>query len=149
MNDQEFVATFVFFWNIIKVNHCCIVLLYWYIWSLFSFTRSLLVLCAYVSIESIDYILLLSFKLKEILLVPSVKKIWLLLLNLCSVFNIDLLVFMYSLWNFLRLYKSVSFFLDDLFYFQVVLLLNSFYYLQIEIFYRLLLNIYKFLLLIQ
>ena len=68
----------VFFYNIIKVKHflyCFIVLLLAI--SSFSLTRSLLVQYAYVSIETIDYILLPSFELKAILLVSSVKTLWL------------------------------------------------------------------------
>ena len=58
----------------------------------FSFLhrRSVLITCAYVSIESIDYILLSSFELKAILLISSVKTLCLSLLNLCCVFNISL-----------------------------------------------------------
>ena len=56
----------------------------------FSFLhrRSVLITCAYVSIESIDYILLSSFELKAILLISSVKTLCLSLLNLCCVFHI-------------------------------------------------------------
>ena len=60
-------------------------------------TRSLLVPYAYVSIESIDYILLSLFELKAILLISSVKTLCLSLLNLFCVFNINLLLFMNSL----------------------------------------------------
>ena len=61
---------------------------------IFSFLciRSLLIPCAYVSIKSIDYILLSSFELKAILLISSVKKIFLSLLNLRCVFNITFLI---------------------------------------------------------
>ena len=55
-------------------------------------TRSLLIPNAYVSIQSIDCILLLSFELKAILLISSVKTLCLSLLNLCCVFNINLLL---------------------------------------------------------
>ena len=57
----------------------------------FSLTRSLLVPYAYVFTESIHYTLLSSFELKAILLNSSVKTLCLSLLNLCCVFNIDLL----------------------------------------------------------
>ena len=65
--------------------------------SSFSLTISLLGPNAYVSIKSIDYILLSSFELKAILLISSVKTLHLSLLNLCCVFNIDLLFLMNSL----------------------------------------------------
>ena len=60
----------------------------------FSLTRSLFVPYAYVSIKSIDCILLSSFELKAILLISSVKTLYLSLLNLRCVFNIDLLFLM-------------------------------------------------------
>ena len=97
MDDEEFVANFyyvfyVFFYNvinnIIKVNH----LLYCYI-SSFSLTGTLLVSYAYVSIESINCILLSSFELEVILLISSVKTLHLSILNLCCIFLIDLLFF--------------------------------------------------------
>ena len=55
--------------------------------------RSLLIPYAHVSIESIDHIHLLSFGLKAILLVSSVKTLCLSLLNLCSAFSINSLCF--------------------------------------------------------
>ena len=55
--------------------------------------RSLLVPYAYVSIKSVDRTLLSSFELKEIFLIYSVKTLRLALLNLCSIFNTDLLFF--------------------------------------------------------
>ena len=45
---------------------------------------------AYVSIESIDYILLSSFELEAILLIYSVKILYFSLLSICCVFNISL-----------------------------------------------------------
>ena len=63
-----------------------------YLISFFSFTRSLLVPYVYVSIESVDCILLTLFELKAILSVSSVKTCCL-LLNPCYVFNIDILFF--------------------------------------------------------
>ena len=122
---------YVFFCNIIKVNHFLyrfIILLH--LISSFSLTRSLLFSYAYISIESIDCILLSSFELKAILLISSVKTLCFSLLNLCCVFNIDLLFLM----NFYHFFLSLSmfiFFLDILFYYQVELLLNSFYNFQI------------------
>ena len=65
--------------------------------SSFSLTRSLLVPYAYVSIESIDCILLSSIELKAILLISSVKTLYLSLLNLYYVCNIIFLYFMNSL----------------------------------------------------
>ena len=74
----------------------------------FSFLhrRSVLITCAYVSIESIDYILLSSFELKAILLISLIKTLCLSLLNLCCVFNITFLFFVISL----RLSTSIPFF---------------------------------------
>ena len=78
----------VFFSNIIKVNYffyCFIILLH--LISSFSLTKSLVVAYAYVSIESIDCILLSSFELRRILLISSVKILCLSHLNLCCVFK--------------------------------------------------------------
>ena len=61
--------------------------------SSFSPTRSLVVLYGYVSIESVDCILLSSFELKAVLLISSVKTLCLSFLNLCCVFNINILFF--------------------------------------------------------
>ena len=103
---------YVCFYNIINVKYFFIVLLYHYIW-LFSFLhiRSLLVPYAYVSIQSIDCILLLSFELKAILLISSAKALCLSLLNPCCVFNISFFFFTKSFWSSLRLSTSVFFFL--------------------------------------
>ena len=98
--------------------------------SSFLLTRFLLIPFAYVSIELIDCILLLSFEFKEILSVSSVKALYLSLLNLCLVFNINILHFLNSLWSILRLYKSFPSFVDGLFYHQVKLLLDSCYNFQ-------------------
>ena len=89
----------------------------------FSLTRSLLVPHAYVSIKSVDCILSLSFEHKAIL-IPSVETFCLSILNLCCVFNIDLFLI-----NCMIIFSimSIYLFLDGLFYFQVELLLNSFY----------------------
>ena len=59
------------------------------IFSLFHI-RSFIVPCAYVSIESIDCSLLSSLKPTAILLISSVKTLWLSVLNLCCVFNVSL-----------------------------------------------------------
>ena len=93
MDDQEFATNlicYVFFCNLIKVNHflCCFVLLFCFV-ALFL-ARSLLVPYAYVSIESIDCILLSSFELKAILLISFVKTLCFSLLNLRCVFNTNL-----------------------------------------------------------
>ena len=123
---------YVSFCNIIKVNqflYCFIVLSY--ISSSLSLSKSLLVRYAYVSLESIDCILLLLFELKGILLISSVKTLCFSLLNLCCIFNINLLLFIISLW-FSLIYQCQSyFFLDNLFYSQVKLLINSFHNFQI------------------
>ena len=116
IDDQEFVVNLDyvllgFFCNIVKVN------LYWYCFSImlhlissFSITRFLLVPYPYVSTESIDCIGLTSFEIKSILLISSVKTLCLSLLNLCCVFNINLLFLMNCLWFFSALSMSVSFF---------------------------------------
>ena len=117
IDDLQFVANldyvlfYILFYNIIKVNH----FLYSFIILLrlispFLLTRSLLVPYAYVSIESIDCILLSSFELKAILLISSVKTLCLSLLNLCCVFDIDLLFLMNSLWFFKTICVNFIFF---------------------------------------
>ena len=103
MGHQEFVTNldyffYVFFCNIIKVNHFFV--LFYYIVTLnhfFTPNRSLLILYAYVSIESNDCIFLSSFELNAIILISSVKTLCISLLNLFCVFNIDLLFIMNSL----------------------------------------------------
>ena len=103
------VLFYVFFCNIIKAKH--FVLFYHIITLNFFFlhTRSLLVRCAYVFTESIDCILLSSFKLKAILLISSLKTLCLSLLNLCCVFNISLLFYTNSFLSSLRLSTSILF----------------------------------------
>ena len=120
---------FVFFCNIIKVNHflhCFIILLH----LVFSFLhiQFLHVPYTYVSTESIDCILLSSLTFNAILLTSSVKT-----LSSC-VFNINLLFFMNSLSFSHRLSVPTFFFVGggggggrDLFYFQIELLLNGFH----------------------
>ena len=71
--------------------------------------RSLLISCAYVSIESIDCILLSSFELKAIFLISSVKTLCLSHLNLCYDFNSNLF-FMNSFLSSLRLLTWIPFF---------------------------------------
>ena len=88
---------FIFIGIIMKIDQClyCFTILSYLTFS-FLPIRSLFVPYVYVSIESIDCIVLLSFELKAILLNSSVKILWLLLLNLCGVFNINLLFFINS-----------------------------------------------------
>ena len=124
---------YVFFCNFIKVNHFLYRFnIFYYIQSLlFHFVGSLLIPYGYVSIESIDCILLSSFELKAVLSISSVKTLCLSLLNLCCVLDIDLLFFI----NFYEFFNTIYvnffyFFLDNLFYSQVELLLNSFHNLS-------------------
>ena len=127
----------MFFW-IIKVNlflYLFIILIH--LISSSSLARSLIVPYAYVSIESIDCILLLSFELKEILLTYSVKTFCLSHLKLCCIFNIDLLFFINSLWFILysKYYLcQFYFFQHNLFYSPVKLLLNSIYNFHLSFF---------------
>ena len=120
-------SLFFFFCNIIKVNHFSylfIVLLH--LISSFSLTRSVLVPYAYDSIESIDCILLSSFELKAILFISSVKTFFPSLLIL-AVFLVYL-VFYELCMIFFKYYLCQFYFsLNNLFYLQVELLLNSFY----------------------
>ena len=91
--------SYSFLYGIIMVLHLI---------SSFSITRSLLVAFAYVSIKSIDCIILSSFELEAILLISSVRSLCLLLLNLRCVLNINLLFLMNSLQSFLRLSMLIS-----------------------------------------
>ena len=107
-DDKEFELFLLSFpYNVIKVDHFLyhFIIMLHHISSL-SLTKFLLVLYAYVSIESIDCILLSSFELKAILLISSVKTLCLSLLKLCCIFNIDLLFFI----NYLILPVSILFF---------------------------------------
>ena len=120
------------FFNIIKVNQFFIILLH--LISCFSFSRSFLVPHAHVTIESIDCIFLSSSEIKAILLISSVKALYLSRLNLYCDCNINLLFF-YDFFMFLLQQKKISmsmlfFFLDGLFYPQVELLLKRFYNFQ-------------------
>ena len=97
---------YVFFYSIVKVNHFLfrfIILLH--LISSLALTRYFFVPNAYVHIELIDCILLLSFELKTVLLISSVKIFCLSRLNLCGTFLIDLLFFI----NYLILSLSVLF----------------------------------------
>ena len=102
MDDQEFVANldFALLYFLVSSSkliiffYCFVVLLY--LISSFSITRILLVPYAYVPIQSTDCILLLSFEIKAMLLISSVKTLCFSLLILCCVFNIDLLFLMNS-----------------------------------------------------
>ena len=102
---------YFYFCNIIKVNNFLyrfIILLH--LMTSSSLTRPLLIPNAYVSIESFDCILLLSFELKSILLISLVKKLCFSLLNLCCIFNIDLLFLMNSIRLFFKLSMLIFFF---------------------------------------
>ena len=120
MNDLEFVTNlnFVLLCFLSKHHqswlflHCFIISLY--LISSFSLTTSLIFPYAYISIESIDCILLWSFELKASLLTSSVKTLYFSLLNLWCVFIINLF-FMNSLWSFLKLSTLILFFLDRFF----------------------------------
>ena len=89
-----------------------------------SLTKSLLAPYTYVSIESVDCILLSLFELKAILLISSVKTLCFSLLNICCIFDIDLSFFINSLLFSLILSMPV-------FYSETELLLNKFYNFQI------------------
>ena len=96
---------YALFCNTIKTFLCCFIILLHLI-SSFLHTRSLLVSCTYVSVESIDWIHLSSLELKATLLISSVKTLYLLFLNICCVFGITLSFFK----NSLRLSVSILFF---------------------------------------
>ena len=102
---------------------CCFIILLHLI-SSFLLTRSLLVPYAYVSMESVDCILLSSFELKAILLTSSVKILCFSLLNMCCLFNISLFFYEFFLIFFKTIHINFVFFLDGLFYFRVELLLD-------------------------
>ena len=110
IDDQEFVANldyillFVFSITSSKLIIFCIVLLY-FITLHYSLLWHLLNLCfcsfhIYICFYQIDSFLLLSFELKVIWSMSSVKILCLSLLNLCCVFNVDQLFFMNCLWLF-------------------------------------------------
>ena len=93
--------------SIVTLSKLIIFVLFYYIviFTLYFFlhTRSFLVPYTYVSIESIDCILLSSFELKATLLISSVKTLWLRLLSICCDSNISLL-FLWILYDFLEDY---------------------------------------------
>ena len=117
MDDQEFTVNFdcvflkCFFCNIIKVNNF-FVLSFILLHLVFSFLhiKSFFILYAYVSTEKVDCNLLPSFELKAISLISTVKILCFSLLNLCCVFNINLLFFMNSSWFYLGLSILAIFF---------------------------------------
>ena len=78
--------------------------------SSFLIDRSLLVPYAYVSIESIDFILLSSFELKAILLISLVKILCFSLLNHFCAFNINVFFLINSLKSLLRTFELISLF---------------------------------------
>ena len=92
---------YLFLCKVIKAKDFCTVLLYYIILlhliSSFRLPRSLPNPCAYVSVKSIDCILLSSFELKAILSTSSVKTLCFSVLNLCCIFNIDFYEFFYYL----------------------------------------------------
>ena len=75
-NDQEFAANldYVIF-SFVTSSQIIIFVLFYYIitFKFFSIARFLLATYAYASFEPIDYIILSSFELKEILLIFSSK----------------------------------------------------------------------------
>ena len=75
----------------------------------FSRTRPLLISYAYVSIKSVHRTLLSSFELKAVLLISSVKRLCLSLLNLRCVFNIGLLFLMNCFDFFKTIYVNFIF----------------------------------------
>ena len=118
----SFMPSFVMYLKL-NILYCFTVLLH----LMFSFLhiRYFLVLYAYVSIESIDCILLSSIKFKVILLISLVKILYLLLLNLCCVSNISL--FFTNSLSSLRQSIRISSFFNSLFYIQFEMFLNIFY----------------------
>ena len=117
---------YVFFCDIIKVNH----FLHYFIILLHLVSSFLHIKYLNVSIESIDWILL-SLLALNVILNSSLNTWCFLLLNLFFIFNINLLLFISSVWFSLKISLLTSFFLNSLFYFQCELLLNNFYNLQI------------------
>ena len=93
MDDHEFVANMnciclCFSSNIIKVSHFlhCFVLLLHLVSFFFFYISNLYVPYAYVSIKSMDCILLLSLTLNTIFLISLVNTLFFLLLNFCYAF---------------------------------------------------------------
>ena len=81
-----------------------------YLITSFKLTRSLFVPYAYVSIKSIDCILLLSLGFNVILLISLVETWHFWHLSLYCVFNIDLLFLMSCLWFFKSICVNFIFF---------------------------------------
>ena len=109
MESQEFLANFDYvllclFLQPNQIKHFYTVLLY-----SFLHPRSLLVLCAYVSIETIDGILLSWLEFKGILLIFLVKALCFYILNPCCILNTSLINYMNSFWSFWRLFSSILF----------------------------------------
>ena len=108
MDDKEFLANsdyVLLFFSFITSSK--LIIFFIVTFNLFlSLTKSLLAPYTYVSIESVDCILLSLFELKAILLISSVRTLCLSLLKLCCIFNIDLLFFI----NYLILPISILFF---------------------------------------
>ena len=131
MDDQKFVANldYVFFMFSFVTSSKLIIFLYRFIILLhlissFSLTRSLLVLYAYVSVESIDCILLSSFELNSVLLISSVKTLCLCFLNLSCVFNNDLSIYRFIVFNFTFL--LIIYFILNLSCFETVFIIFKF-----------------------
>ena len=126
MDDKEFLANsdyVLLFFSFITSSK--LIIFFIVTFNLFlSLTKSLLAPYTYVSIESVDCILLSLFELKAILLISSVKTLCFSLLNICCIFDIDLSFFINSLLFSLILSMPV-------FYSETELLLNKFYNFQI------------------
>ena len=119
---------YVFFFNIIKIKHFCIVLLYCYIKFLLSYIPNLYSFQMHMFLSN----QLTAFFYHHLNLKPSsVNTLCLSLLYLCYVFSTSLLFFM----NSLGLSTSILFFSNGLFYFQFELFLNSFYNLKVQVFF--------------
>ena len=108
MDGQEFLPNWIMvflpsFVTSSKLIIFCIVIILLHLIFSFLLAISLLVLYTYVSIISIDCILLSSFELKTTLLISSVKTLYLSLLNLCCVFNIGL----FFLWIFITFSETM------------------------------------------
>ena len=105
---------YVFLCNINIVKPFCISLLYFFCFitfTLFYFVHYLFPYSTYyLSVESIDCILLLLLALDAILLNSSVNTLCFSLLNLCCHFNINIL-FLWILYDFLKCYPHQVYFL--------------------------------------
>ena len=104
--------------------------------SSFFHTRSLLITYSYVSMESIDCILLPLLALISISLSSSVSIFCFSRQNLCCNLNFNLLFYMSSWWFCLSFSTSILyFFLLFYFIFKVKFHLNNAYNLQIKVFF--------------